>query len=147
MILKTDCYSRIGHAVSMTDKEALLIEFSHRFRRLMNEKGWAQDRREDVGKRLGVTGPAVTYWWNGDRLPTMNQAIVISSEMGCCVEWLLTGRGPMRPRPSDMDCLDISELPDVEKAIFKAHVDTRTQQIIREKKGSYDALPKTSEGM
>lgn len=112
----------------------------------MNEKGWASDRRDDVGKRLGVSGPAVTYWWNGDRLPTMNQAIVIATEMSCCVEWLLTGRGPMRPRPSETDCLDISELPDVEKAIFKAHVDTRTQQILKEKKGHYDSLPKTSEG-
>lgn len=146
MFLETDCYSNIVHIDGMTEKEALLIDFSHRFRRLMNEKGWASDRREDVGKRLGVSGPAVTYWWNGDRLPTMNQAIIIATEMGCCVEWLLTGRGPMRPLPSEMDCLDISELPDAEKAIFKAHVDTRTQQIINEKKGHYAVLKKTSEG-
>lgn len=146
MILKTDCYSIIGHAARMSEKEALLNEFSNRFRRLMNEQGWALDRREDVGKRLGVTGPAVTYWWNGDRLPTMSQAIVIATKMHCCVEWLLTGRGPMRPLPSETNCLDISELPDVEKAIFKAHVDTRTQQIINEKKEYCKVLPKTSDG-
>jgi len=52
----------------------------------------------------------------------MNQAIVIAFEMGCCVEWLLTGRGSMRPQPCDSDRLDISKLPDVEKAIFKAIV-------------------------
>jgi|688.fasta_scaffold24071_8 hypothetical protein len=137
MILETDCYLSLDHATCMTEKEDRLIDFSQRFRRLLNEEGRAHHRREDIGKQLGVKGPAVTYWWNGDRLPTMQQAIAISMEFNCCVEWLLTGRGPMRPQPISNDCLDISLLPDEEKAIFKAHIDTRYQQIIAEKSPGY----------
>jgi len=37
MFSKTDCCRIIGHTACMTDKEALLTEFSQRFRRLMNE--------------------------------------------------------------------------------------------------------------
>jgi len=134
---ETDCYSSWCHAVSMTDKETVLIEFSQRFQRLMNEKGWSKRTREQVGKNLGVSGPAVTYWWNGDRLPTMAQALTIAMTFNCCVEWLLTGRGPMRPMPIENDLLDVSLLPDKEKANFKALIDTRTQQIISEQRGNY----------
>lgn len=147
MKIETDCYSRFCHAESMTEKEAVLNEFSQRFRRLMNEQGWAKDKREDVGKRLGVTGPAVTYWWNGDRLPTMAQAITISMVFNCCVEWVLTGRGPMRPLPSEEDLLDVSLLPDKEKASYKALIDTRTQQIINEKTSGYTAKVATNGGL
>jgi transcriptional regulator with XRE-family HTH domain len=137
MKIETDCYWCYGHAIGMTDKEDRLVEFSQRFRRLLNEQGCANHRREDIGKQLGVKGPAVTYWWNGDRLPTMQQAIAISIEFNCCVEWLLTGRGSMRPQPLENDCLDISLLPDNEKAIFKAHIDARNHQIIAGKGPSY----------
>jgi transcriptional regulator with XRE-family HTH domain len=137
MKIETDCYLIFCHAGSMIEKETALIKFSQRFQRLMNEKGWSKHTREQVGKKLGVTGPAVTYWWNGDRLPTMAQAITISIMFNCCVEWLLTGRGPMRPIPSEDDLLDLSFLPDKEKANYKALIYTRTQQIINEKKEGY----------
>jgi transcriptional regulator with XRE-family HTH domain len=137
MKIETDCYSAFCHAQSMTEKEAVLIEFSQRFRQLMIEQGWSKHTREDVGKRLGVTGPAVTYWWNGDRLPTMQQAITMSMVFNCCVEWVLTGRGSMRPLPSEEDLIDVSLLPEKEKANYKALIDTRTQQIITEKKANY----------
>ena len=100
-------------------------EFSQRFRQAIVERGWEKKRREDVGKIMGVTGPAVTYWWNGNRLPTIDQAIVIGMQLNCCVEWLLTGRGPMRPLPAADDCLDMSNLTEEEKKIFKALVKTR----------------------
>lgn len=137
--LETDCYCKIGHAISMTDKDEQKIEFSKRFQRLINEKGWADQSREELGKRFGnVTAPAVTYWWNANRMPTMSQAIEIAIKLDCCVEWLLTGRGPMRPPPTYQDLIDISFLPDRERANYKALINTRSQQITDEKKGVYN---------
>lgn len=135
--ITTDCYQIKLYAKAMKEKSVKLEAFSQRFRLLMKEKGWAEDRREDVGKRLGVSGPAVTYWWNGDRLPTMQQAIILSAVFNCCVEWLLTGNGPKKPMPTSQDLLDISLLPKREQDIFRMHIETRTEQIIKEREAHY----------
>ncbi|WP_347989474.1 helix-turn-helix transcriptional regulator [Methylomonas sp. AM2-LC] len=139
MKLITECYSTISHAICMTGKDRLLEEFSARFQRMINEKGWSSERREDIGKRLGVSGPAVTYWFNGNRMPTITQAIMLSKHFNCCTEWLLTGNGPIRPIAETPDLIDISLLPPQEKANYKALINTRVQQI-RETQEQYHAL-------
>lgn len=41
----------------------------------------------------GSVGP----WYRGDSLPELRTALDLALRTGVCVEWLLTGRGPMYP--------------------------------------------------
>jgi hypothetical protein len=49
----------------------------------------------------GVKQPSVAEWRDG--VPAMETAIKLSLELGVCVEWLLTERGPKYPPPAQSD--------------------------------------------
>ncbi len=76
-----------------------------------------------LSRLFGVSTTIVWHYLNGEKLPSMAKAILIATKLGVCVEWLLTGRGPMHPPPSPGDVLDISRLPPTTKNHLKALVD------------------------
>jgi len=59
------------------------------------------DTNKELGKIFDVSGPMITYWRKGQKLPAMETAQVIAKRCGVCVEWLLTGRGPKYPEISN----------------------------------------------
>lgn len=71
-------------------------EFAARFREVLHDKAWEKYTRKELGKMIGVSASLVTYWWNGDRLPTVEQAAHLGNIFECQVEWLLTGKGSKR---------------------------------------------------
>lgn len=81
------------------------IEFSNRFRKLVADKGWGELNRIELGKKMGTSSTCATFYMNGDRLPAVDQARIISKLFNVCVEWLLTGQGPMRPGEENTDPL------------------------------------------
>lgn len=98
-------------------------DFSERFR-LACQQANAPTTMEALGRYLGV---GTTMAWNyakGEKLPSMEKAIEIALKLGVCVEWLLTGRGPMQPPKSVSDLLDLSALPDDAKRNLRALVDS-----------------------
>lgn len=80
-----------------------------------------------LARLFGVSTTIVWHYLNGEKLPSMAKAIEIAEKLGVCVEWLLTGRGPMYPPPSSDDVLDLSRLPPAAKSQLKALVDTLSQ--------------------
>ena len=78
-------------------------EFADRFVTAIEEaKPALPARNEDLGKLFGVSGPMISYWRQGDKLPSMDTAIKIANRCGVCVEWLLTGNGPKYPSTAEV---------------------------------------------
>jgi hypothetical protein len=60
-----------------------------------------------VGK---VSGEAGRKWLAGQSLPTMENALLLSTHLEVCVEWLLTGRGPKKiPSPHTVRVIEAME--------------------------------------
>lgn len=51
----------------------------------------------------GVKQPSVNDWH--DRYPSMDTAVRLATNLGVCVEWLLTERGPKHPPKATQDDL------------------------------------------
>lgn len=79
---------------------------------------------EALGRYLGVGTTMAWNYVNGEKLPSMEKAIEIALKLDVCVEWLLTGRGPMQPPKPAADLLDLSELPDEAKRNLRALVES-----------------------
>jgi DNA-binding XRE family transcriptional regulator len=70
--------------------------FAARFRELCEGKElpWTQ---QAVAKFIHKSTATAWNYMNGVKLPSMENAIDLALRFNCCVEWLLTGRGPKRP--------------------------------------------------
>ncbi len=93
------------------------FEFGKRFIRACRDAG-LPDTQNELGKALGVSGPMAHNYKKGIKLPSMATALRIAQKTGVCVEWLLTGRGPVHPGAADM--LDLGKLPPKEKRAVKS---------------------------
>jgi hypothetical protein len=64
----------------------------------------------------GIKQPSVNDWKTG--YPAMDTAVRLAMNLGVCVEWLMTERGPKRPPDSDNPSLALllSQLDDRQKA-------------------------------
>jgi DNA-binding XRE family transcriptional regulator len=121
--IATECDS-INRYVMVMAKLDIDIEFSKRFRRLIADKGWINLTRKELGKKLGTSSTCATFYMNGNRLPSIDQARTIGKLFDVCVEWLLTGKGPMRPNEvSHEHCMDVSKLTPASKDKAKSYID------------------------
>ena len=57
------------------------IDFGNRLQRLINEAGLADLTVDQLGKRFGVSGPMVTYYRQGEKLPAMRTARKIAIDL------------------------------------------------------------------
>ena len=96
------------------------ITLGDRLRLLMrnHEPRLNQDK---MARSIGVSPVMVSYYLNGERLPSINKLVNISKLFDVSVDWLLTGKEPRR-LPNGYDVLDISKLPENEKLAIKAAV-------------------------
>lgn len=86
-------------------------------------------QNEPLGRQFDVSGPMVSYYRTGKKLPSMETALLIARKTGVCVEWLLTGRGPKHPGPvtNPDDWLDLRGInQDVRKALQAAAKSARS---------------------
>lgn len=65
--------------------------FSALFRQAMKNAKLDRLTMEDAGRKLGFSGAAVSYWWNGKRVPRPYAAEALAKKLKCSSEWLLTG--------------------------------------------------------
>ena len=96
-------------------------DFGKRFVRACIEAGLPEPPKERC-KVFGVNATTIGNWDHGDKLPSMDNAIQIATITGVSVDWLLTGRGEMKPRTAAAETLDISHLPSESKAATRALV-------------------------
>lgn len=55
----------------------------------------------EVAKALDIQQPSISDWNKPGGYPSIENAVAVARMAGCCVEWLLTGRGPKRLPPTD----------------------------------------------
>jgi len=72
-------------------------EYAKRFRDLWKETEEAPKTQKELAKWLGYAQPTISDWLNGEKLPSMETAIKIAAKFGCCVEYLITGKGEKYP--------------------------------------------------
>jgi transcriptional regulator with XRE-family HTH domain len=125
--LVTDCNFINNHTFCMAKIE-IDIGFAERFRRCINEKGWAKLTRKQIGKELGISDTCVTFYFNGNRLPAMDHAIRLAGIFNVSVEWFLTGRGNKEINDSNRNMIDVSELSEKDKAAMQSLINSLTQQ-------------------
>ena len=101
--------------------------FAKRFNQMLIESN-APTKQGELAKWLGVSQPTISDYRNGVICPKMERAIEIAEKLGCCVEWLLTGRGDKYPIKTSDSFLDISGLTDEERSHFKAIISSFSQR-------------------
>lgn len=104
------------------------LGFPERLREACTDAGLATTQPA-LARAFDLSTTTIWYYLNGEKLPSMAKAIEISSKLGVCVEWLLTGNGPKHSR----DVLDISQLPDPVKTSIKTLLESFTAQKQAEK--------------
>lgn len=105
----------------MSKDDKILRAFSERFLKILDEENLGSVPDAVLAKRFHASNTAVWYWKNGRKMPSITTAIRLAIDLNVCVEYLLTGRGPMRPenhcQPADQ--LDLSALPVEAKDYIK----------------------------
>jgi hypothetical protein len=100
-----DYTNAIGHSDSLFDDAFGMAKKRTVLERAMEALGDRFPREKPTQVRLaalaGVKQPTVNDWREG--YPSMDTAVRLSENLGICVEWLLTERGPKRPPDSKKD--------------------------------------------
>lgn len=88
--------TKTTESIEMAQSEKEKKEFSQRFNTAVEHAGLAGLTNEELGTKLGkVSGPAVSYWSRGKKVPSIVNGIIIAKGLGVSLEWLMTGRGKM----------------------------------------------------
>ena len=94
------------------------IEFGKRLEELIETSHLSGLGQNVIAKKFKVSEPMITHYKRGEKIPSMGTAIRIAKELGCCVEYLLTGRGPRR----------ITEIPEEQDKILDIGLLDKTSQ-------------------
>lgn len=73
----------------------------------------------EIGAKLGVKGQAVSLWVNGERLPGTQNCIEIACLFGVSLDWMLLGKGKMKPENIQGEAVYIDGWPDDAKSVVK----------------------------
>lgn len=109
-------------------------EFYSRLEKALEHRWHEKPTQAKIGERLGVGQSAVSYWKNTGP-PSMEIAIELAEMCGLCVEYLLTGRGPMYPDAARGDpfleavCSIVSGFKPDEKVRFLEYLRWRVTDI------------------
>ena len=98
-------------------------DFGQRFRLACES---ARPRLPEAPKELclkfGVNPTTIGNWQHGDKLPSTENAILIAMVTKVSFDWLMTGRGEMKPGAVASGTLDISHLSRESQAAIRALV-------------------------
>ena len=72
-------------------------EFGQRFRRAWKNSKWKDYNQVELAKVFDYSKQGMNFIFNGVRYPHLSSGMRISKEFGICMDWLYTGRDPMRP--------------------------------------------------
>lgn len=81
-------------------------EIGRRIYSAWNNSKYAHLPQQAILKMLGgITQSALSMYFSGERIPPVKRMIDIANLFDVSVEWLFTGRGPMKPDPRPYDQL------------------------------------------
>lgn len=96
IIADSEHYAIVNSELPLIDNSDMRYpEYASRFRWLWNESD-APKVQKELAKWLEVSQPTISDWLNGEKLPSMDTALKIADRFKCAVEYLLTGKGPVR---------------------------------------------------
>lgn len=108
------------------------MDLSNRIRLARVDKGWNQ---VDLAKQLGVSRSAVGHWERGaGSTPSPRRLLRLAHLTGVNVQWLATGRGPMRPAGSAEAALPMVALSEEEELLLRhfRRITGRARQLLLE---------------
>lgn len=77
----------------MTKKEDERAFFAKRLREAIEGSDLNGLSNKVIGKAFSVSGPMISYWMHGLRMPCVSTAVVVARRLHISFEWLMTGRG------------------------------------------------------
>ena len=77
--------------------------FYARLEQALERKLGDKPKQQQIADRVGLRQTAVSAWKQGPSLPPLHTVAQLAKWSGVCVEWLLTGRGPMFPEAAGDD--------------------------------------------
>jgi hypothetical protein len=78
-------------------KDHVLREFSARFRKALELRGYSPSQQKLLGKLFGVSGTAVRKWADAQAMPTSTRMPYVAEKLGVRRAWLQDGEEPMIP--------------------------------------------------
>lgn len=76
-------------------------DIGDRINAALSGAGYTKDRHKNLTHVLArtfmVSTATVSNWRHGQKCPAMKNALELAVKLDVCVEWLLTGRGPVSP--------------------------------------------------
>lgn len=73
-----------------------------------------------LAQMVGIKQPSVNEWGDKDRAPAIATGVKLAKQLGVCVEWLYTERGPKRPTEAPAADEELSPIlavwPDLDPA-------------------------------
>ncbi|MBK1735897.1 hypothetical protein CKO15_11535 [Halorhodospira abdelmalekii] len=72
--------------------------FAERLAQAISASGLSLREQSRLGRRFGVTGPAVRKWLDASAMPSRENMQNVARELGVCQAWLEYGEGPMHPQ-------------------------------------------------
>ena len=81
----------------MTEK----LEYAKRFIQALRANQMATLPNQQIGKLLGVSSTSIFHYKNGEKIPSIENAIIQCKKLDVSLEWLMTGRGPMQCSPTE----------------------------------------------
>ena len=105
-------------------------DYAKRFKRLWSEMPDKPKNQKLLAKVLDCSQATVSDWVNGEKLPAIETAIRLCDLFGCCVEYLLTGKGPKLPtdnQNSHENCINISKLTGENRTLVELMVEKLIQ--------------------
>ena len=85
----------------VTDEPAVDTEFGLRFSRAWKNSKLADKNQSELAKEFDYSKQGINFIFNGHRYPHLSSGLKIAKEFDVCLDWLYTGREPMRPGNPD----------------------------------------------
>jgi hypothetical protein len=100
------------------------------------ESRYRDDTLTEAGKRFGVSYQSFKNWVDGEKLPGVENLLALSKLYNISLDWLLLGRGAMRPDSIRGEAVYIGDWPEDAQSVVKgmASVYGAIQEKPRERK-------------
>jgi len=85
----------------VTDGPVVDVVFVLRFRRAWKNSKRADKNQSELAKEFDYSKQGINFIFNGHRYPHLSSGLKIAKEFDVCLDWLYTGREPMRPGNPD----------------------------------------------
>lgn len=85
----------------VTDEQAVDTDFGLRFRRAWRNSKLSDKNQSELAKEFDYSKQGINFIFNGHRYPHLSSGVKIAKEFDVCLDWLYTGREPMRPGNPD----------------------------------------------